>query len=491
MIDRTSGKGTWGKAATVAVVAALLGMGCDGGDADEDVAVDERGVPLDGPWNEGVPIPEAEQKPGDPEAGLYALGNEAYVTCGIPYALFQFAGGVVPNRDKSPLPGREGAAAALPYSFNLVTTESGATLATQNCLTCHAEKFNGELIVGLGNVTSDYTRSMAGIANLSIPDGILPENQKAELLKFQQRAVAVAPHIRMPTVGSNPADLIAIVLAAHRDPKTLAWQDEPAIDLTDLPPIPMDPPAWWRMGKKHAMFATGLGRGDHRRHMLASSTLCTDNVEEAEAIDAYANDINAYIQSIEAPKYPFEIDLDQAIEGEQLFLANCAGCHGTYGRTETYPNLAIPLEVIGTDAAVATASDGTQQYLIDWYNSSFYGEEGKLVAFKGYVAPPLDGIWATAPFLHNGSVPNLSLVMNSQARPTYWRRVDSDSTNFDQDQLGWPFETRDYGKEGADGVEALYLYDTTLPGHSNSGHVFGDHLSDAERRAVVEYLKTL
>ena len=49
----------------------------------------------------------------------------------------------------------------------------------------------------------------------------------------------------------------------------------------------------------------------------------------------------------------------------------------------------------------------------------------------GYTAPPLDGIWATGPFLHNGSVPNLALVLDSTRRPTYWRRVDFDSTNFE------------------------------------------------------------
>jgi cytochrome c peroxidase len=39
--------------------------------------------------------------------------------------------------------------------------------------------------------------------------------------------------------------------------------------------------------------------------------------------------------------------------------------------------------------------------------------------------PPLDGIFATAPYLHSGSVPTVELVLNSKARPKYWKRVDS------------------------------------------------------------------
>ena len=58
----------------------------------------------------------------------------------------------------------------------------------------------------------------------------------------------------------------------------------------------------------------------------------------------------------------------------------------------------------------------------------------------GYTAPPLDGIWATAPYFHNGSVPSIALVLDSAARPGTWRRLDYDSTNFDQDALGWPWQ---------------------------------------------------
>ena len=109
----------------------------------------------------------------------------------------------------------------------------------------------------------------------------------------------------------------------------------------------------------------------------------------------------------------------------------------------------------------------------------------------GYVAPPLDGIWATAPFLHNGSVPSIALVLDSGKRPAYWMHEVSDASDpdsYDQDQLGWAYSELAEGKSGVDDVR---VYDTGLPGYSNGGHPFGDHLTDPQRRAVIEYLKTL
>src|SRR5690606_6064708 len=135
------------------------------------------------------------------------------------------------------------------------------------------------------------------------------------------------------------------------------------------------------------------------------------------------------------------------------------------------------------------------QVMLDWFNESFYGTITYLTGddpFPGYVAPPLDGIWLTAPFLHNGSVPTLELVLDSTRRPRYWRRENYDSTNYDWDKLGWKWEALDYGHADAPfGVETKYIYDTTILGHDNGGHTFGDQLTQAERMAVLEYLKTI
>ena len=87
--------------------------------------------------------------------------------------------------------------------------------------------------------------------------------------------------------------------------------------------------------------------------------------------------------------------------------------------------------------------------LVEWYNDSFYGQITRFEPVDeasgvvGYMPPPLDGIWATAPFFHNGSVPTLAQVLDSSARADVWRRDDYDSRNFDEEAVGWPHEVLD------------------------------------------------
>jgi hypothetical protein len=114
----------------------------------------------------------------------------------------------------------------------------------------------------------------------------------------------------------------------------------------------------------------------------------------------------------------------------------------------------------------------------------------ELAPAEGYIAPPLDGVWATAPYLHNGSVPDIRSLLDSRLRPRFWRHEQP--REYDTTILGWRYERLEHGKDGAaDREERARIYDTTRPGYGNGGHLFGDGLTDAERDAVIEYLKTL
>jgi mono/diheme cytochrome c family protein len=420
--------------------------------------------------------------------------NEGYVSCGIPYELFQAARPLLGDFAGLPaLPGRTGHNALVPYNWTAHVSASGAEIVSLNCLECHAGSFDGELVIGLGRADVDYTQDLGQLfGGIAVPE--IPIPGLDELTRFVQRYQVLGPQIVMYTVGTNPADEVAVILASHRDRDTLAWHDEEALPVPDLV-APVDTPPWWRTKKKNGLFYNGMARGDHRGTMMFASSLCTDSVDEAESILAYFNNVRAFIASIEAPAYPFAIDEQLAGEGLAVFAQNCAGCHGTYGASDdedTYPNLIFDVDFVGTDPLVASFADASP--LISWFNESTYGETTQLVTddpLVGYTAPPLDGIWATAPFLHNGSVPTLALVLDSAARPEVWKRVDYDSTNFDEDALGWPFVEVGYSWDDAPEGERKLVYDTSKLGHWNTGHTFGDHLSEVERAAVLEYLKTL
>ncbi len=102
-----------------------------------------------------------------------------------------------------------------------------------------------------------------------------------------------------------------------------------------------------------------------------------------------------------------------------------------------------------------------------------------------YKARPLNGIWATAPYLHNGSVPNLYELLLPQAERSQTFYVGS--REFDPVKVGY------VSTNATEGELDLFLFDTTLPGNTNAGHEFGldTIVSESDRRALVEYLKTL
>lgn len=102
-----------------------------------------------------------------------------------------------------------------------------------------------------------------------------------------------------PVLGTNPADMLAVQLAAHRHADTLEWSQD---KLTPVPDImaPVDTPPWWRAHKKHGLFYNGMVRGDHRGTMIFASSLCTDSVAEAMEIMDYFDDVAAYIKSLRA-----------------------------------------------------------------------------------------------------------------------------------------------------------------------------------------------
>jgi cytochrome c5 len=442
------------------------------------------------------PITATPQRPGDRQAGYDALLNRAAVTCGIPQSAYRATQGR-DGQDAGPqFPGRSTANATLPYGLTSHRTENGVDLVTTNCLLCHAAPFNGALVMGLGNEFLNFTRDPIGGVERA---GALVKDaaEASEWRRWADRIAAIAPYVQTDTIGANPANNLTLALMAHRDPQTLAWWDKPLIAPPPERPLPVSVPPWWNMRKKHAMFYNGEGRGDHARYMMLASTTCTDSLAEVRDMDTWFVDVRAYLATLTPPAYPYPIDRDLAERGKAVFRANCKRCHGTYGADQgdgkgwTYPNKLVALEDIGTDPALAEAAYRDSDRFLRWFAASFYGQGSQAAPGLGYVAPPLDGVWATAPYLHNGSVPTIAALLDSGQRPKYWRHA-VDAPAYDQATLGWAYLQLDAGKTGATtSAERAWVYDTDLPGYGNQGHDIGDDLYAEERRALIEYLKTL
>ncbi|MDE3248165.1 MAG: hypothetical protein KGO82_05890 [Bacteroidota bacterium] len=454
------------------IAAVLTGLIC--------IAALGPGEPVPG----AVTIPASTQRTGDPEAGFRYLTTGPYVKGGIPYDFFKLALG------KSSLNylQRTGLNATVSHEYTVVTAPNGENLVAPNCMQCHAQVFEGKLVMGMGNSFADFTMGQKlNPQAYTMLKNILKKSstQKYEASKaFFQVTKTVAPYLTTAVRGVNAADRLAAVLAAHRDPASFRWSDSALLDIP-AEMIPSDVPAWWLLKKKHGMFYSGFGRGDFGRFLMASNLLTVHDTAESREVDSHFNDVLSYLLTLQPPKYPRPIDQKLARQGESIFIVNCSKCHGKYGKNSEYPNLLIPEEEIQTDPMLFKSNYQNPQF-INWFNNSWFAKgdhPARLEPFNGYIAPPLDGIWCTAPYLHNGSVPTLEGVLNSKKRPEYWQR-DFDDANYDYEKLSWPFAV-------VSAPEGTKVYNTHLPGYGNGGHTFGDKLSDGQRKAVIEYLKTL
>ncbi len=439
------------------------------------------------PWKGGdepVSIPPSKQRTGDVKTGFTYLTTGDYLKSGIPLSYFRMMfGSGSANYLK-----REGENKEIPYDYTAVKATNGEMVVAPNCLQCHAQVFDGKLIIGLGNSTVDFTQSQKlDPKNAAAAEKLLKavDPRKYEAAEPFLRVVkAVGAKLNTQVRGVNIADRLAALLVSHRDPQTFRWSDSALLEVPDEV-VPTDVPAWWLLWKKNAMFYNGFGRGDFGRFLMASNLFTVNDTSESREVDSHFNDVLAYIQSLRPPPYPKPLNRSLVKEGGVLFVQNCSKCHGSYGGGEKYPNLLIPESVIGTDSLLYKSNYQSPQF-VAWFNSSWFAQgdhPARLEPFSGYIAPPLDGVWITAPYLHNGSVPDLETLLNSKARPRYWSR-DFDKPLYNYDNPGWKY-TAHAAPEGTT------VYNTTLPGYGNYGHNFGDRLSNHERKAIIEYLKTL
>jgi hypothetical protein len=155
-------------------------------------------------------------------------------------------------------------------------------------------------------------------------------------------------------------------------------------------------------------------------------------------------------------------------------------------RKVTLTKIGGPLEIASYKAGELVVGKIVEQWIAESPENSRRAQEVNLGrpnefrALLAYRARPLNGIWATAPYLHNGSVPSLYQLLLPPSQRVREFYVGN-----------WDFNPETVGFESDSPFEGAFKYDTSLPGNSNAGHTYGTDLSDMDRRALIEYLKTL
>lgn len=187
-----------------------------------------------------------------------------------------------------------------------------------------------------------------------------------------------------------------------------------------------------------------------------------------------------WILDLPPPRYPRErIQQAKMGRGASLFSDKCSACHSfrgaRVGRVTAIDEIRTDRERLDSFTAELSGKMNTLGTGRPWRFSNFRKT-------NGYANQPLDGIWLRAPYLHNGSVPDLaSLLAPPNERPkVFYRGYDV----YDWRRVGFVSQGREAARVG-------FRYDTGVRGNGNGGHVYGTRLSERDKQALIEYMKAL
>ena len=239
----------------------------------------------------------------------------------------------------------------------------------------------------------------------------------------------------------------------------------------------VDLPSLWNQRPRQGLWLHWDGNNDSVEERNKSAAIGAGATPDSLDLDSMKR-IEDWAMDFKAPEYPRDrIDAALAERGAPIYRKECASCH-EFGA-----------ERIGQVTALADV--GTDRERVDSFTAELATKmntigEGRTWRFShfrktdGYANMPLDGIWLRAPYLHNGSVPNLRALLNPDQRPAeFYRAYDV----YDWTNVGFVSSGPEAEREGV-------RFSTSERGNGNAGHLYGAALSADEKNALLEYLKT-
>ncbi len=424
----------------------------------------------------------------------------------------------------------------LPMGATLIHTAEGEAL-TFGCAACHSADLFGVKVLGLTNRfprANEFFRNgqlVAPYVNSFIFKDVLKttEGERQILLKAKRATKWVGT--KKPVILGLDTSLAQVALSlAKRE------QDDYATRTTLSAQYPRPnklstliadskPAVWWNVKYKNRWLSDGsivsgnpvhtnflwneIGRGTDLRQL---EMWMSQNNEQIEAL-------TAAVFASKPPRYekffgPDSIDLEKAKRGQKHYIQSCQKCHGNYEKGWDQPlaftktklkqiqtikvtyHKKTPVIDIGTDPGRYL---GMKEFADDLNRLQISKNLNAMVEpQKGYVPPPLDGIWARWPYFHNNSIPNLCELLTpgpKRIKSYFAGKALNKKTDYDQDCVGYP--TGDKApSEWTQNPE--YFYDSTKEGLSNLGHderIFikeGNEIyTSTEKKELIEFLKTL
>jgi hypothetical protein len=362
-----------------------------------------------------------------------------------------------------------------------VTAYKGAPVVAMGCVLCHSGRAAGRFVVGLGNKRIDVGE-MGSVGHAMWP--LVAASPSAGLLKD--------PRWTNTTKGLVPDALIQ------------QWFYRSAgLSLPpDLPAAEVKPPHLWGYGEKRkiGLFCDGFGDGSEPGWAAMVELASGQTPETVRSYRTRLDEVEHLLEQLLPPSYPFSIDQDLAGRGLPVFQRTCSGCHGEYSKDSDglpiyqAPRF-IPWDAVETDHQRLLCITPEFRRLVESNPLNDMIRAQRLP--PGYFAPRLDGIWARFPYLHNASAPTIrDLLTPVDRRPQIWSLADAgELQRFDREALGLAVPRGPGLAQARLRLQARLssrdIYITSREGHSNQGHAFGSTLPEEQKRALIEYLKTL
>ena len=297
-------------------------------------------------------------------------------------------------------------------------TRNDSQHLTINCFMCHAGMVNGQVVAGMAN----------NHINQSDPRNVRTRGDNfGPYAVWHMGARLDDPANKGLTLASKKTDL------------------EKIFEATPLPPV--DPMPWWLMKykKKDYWYADAAPTDAGSFSINFTTPHAEMNEHHLDHVQSVAKALT-FARETQSPPFPGKLDASLVQRGADLFHGRtkpldtagfraCKTCHGSYAQKDTAGDLSEPgswavdydfshvLRNVKTDPAYNTT---LQQFkpIADHINKleTYFVAQGvspesiphaSVPDGEGYVAPPLVGVWASAPYFHNGSVPTIEAVLNS------------------------------------------------------------------------------
>lgn len=418
---------------------------------------------------------------------------------------------------------------SFPMGATIIHTEEGEAL-TFGCAACHTADLFGVKVLGLTNRfprANEFFRqgqTYAPYINSFLFKDLLKTTEGERILMLNAKNVTKWVGAKEPTVLGLDTSLAQVALSLakrEKDPYATRTQRSamfPRPNKLSKMVADSKPAVWWNVKYKNRWLSDGSivsGNPVHTNFLWNEIGRGTDLKKLEKWLDQSYPKIEALTAAVFATKAPrYEkffgvesINVEKARRGQAHFVQSCQKCHGVYekgwdrpeakklSKTKLIENFKItyhkktPVIDVGTDPGRYL---GMKEFADDLNRLQISQNIKTVIApQKGYVPPPLEGIWARWPYFHNNAIPNLCALLSPQnERPMTYvagKAIDK-KTDFDQDCVGYPLGDR---APAAWSKNKDYLYNTKLEGLSNAGHTAGINLSKEQKSELIEFLKTL